>query len=139
MTEQLWSDEQLRAFLDEHLIPETMARLEDQLRRDDALRGRLADLARQRDQGAHTVGDIWRRYRLSCSTRDELGKYVANQLPSEQAGYINFHLQVIGCPVCRANLNDVQSAVSTAPEQQQRRRRLFESSAGRLPRTDRQE
>jgi anti-sigma factor RsiW len=131
VTEQLWSDEQLRAFLDEHLIPEARARLEEQLRRDEHLRRRLSDLARDRDQGSHTVGEIWRRSRLSCPTRDELSGFVVGRLAAEARDYIDFHLTVVGCPVCQANLADLAS--SDPKQQSERRRRLFESSAGRLP------
>jgi hypothetical protein len=47
--------------------------------------------------------------------------------------YIAFHLKVIGCPFCQANLADLQALQQEpAPKAQERRRRFFESSAGYL-------
>ena len=67
------TNEELLAFLDGQLPAERMAELEQALRVDEELRQRLASAVRQHDPGAHSVGAIWRRRRLSCPTRTELG------------------------------------------------------------------
>ncbi len=128
------TDEELRAYLAEQLPAERMAAIERTLRDSEPLRQQLAALARDTDQGGVTVGEVWRRGRLSCPTRSQLGAYLLNALEDAQRNYLDFHLQTLGCRVCNANLTDLQQAQSAAPEKQRRRRKYFESSAGYLRR-----
>jgi hypothetical protein len=87
----------------------------------------------ERDRGEHSLGAIWRRQRLSCPSREELGSYVLQALDRDLQDYIAFHLKVVGCPFCHANLTDLQTLQQEpAPKAQERRRRFFESSAGYL-------
>lgn len=134
MTEPAITDLQLLAYLDEMLPVEQMATIERDLRASEALRLRAAGLARRRDQGAHSVGEIWRRLRLSCPSRDELGNFLLGTLEDGLADYIEFHLRTVGCRFCAANLGDLEQALKSAPETAQRRRKFFESSAGYLRR-----
>ena len=128
-----FGDAQLLAYLDEQLPVEQMAAIERALRGSEPLRNRLAGIARRRDQGAHTVGEIWRRMRLSCPTRSELGAFLLETLEPDAAEYIEFHLRTIGCRYCAANLDDLQHSLDAGAEVQQRRRKFFQSSAGYLP------
>ncbi len=129
-----YSHEELLAYLSEQLPAERMAAVERSLRDSEPLRKQLAALARERDQGGFTVGEIWRRGRLSCPTRSQLGAYLLQALDDGPREYIDFHLQTVGCRVCAANLADLQQATAAAPEKQRRRRKYFESSAGYLRR-----
>ena len=61
-----WTDRELCAWLDEMLPAERMTELEQQLRADESLQSRIAQLIHHLDQGGHTVGEIWQRERLSC-------------------------------------------------------------------------
>ncbi len=126
------SDDDLLAYLDEMLPADRMTAIEAELRGDEALRLRVAALARRRDQGIHSVGEIWRRWRLSCPTRKQLGSFLLGSLEPGEADYIEFHLRSIGCRICAANLHDLERSMRSAPETTDRRRRFFESSAGRL-------
>ena len=63
----------LESYLDEALPPEQMARIEKAAREDCGLAGQLASIQARRDAGVHSLGDIWRRHRLSCPTREQLG------------------------------------------------------------------
>src|SRR4029077_6771549 len=74
------SDEDLLAHLDELLPAERMTAVEADLRADEALRLRTAALAHRRDQGVHSIGEIWRRLRLTCPTRRQLGGYLLQTL-----------------------------------------------------------
>ena len=130
-----FSDEQLLAYLDEMLPVEAMAHLEKSMRSSEPLRHRAASLVRRRDQGAHSVGEIWRRLRLSCPTRSHLGSYLLGTLPDGLAGYVDFHLRTIGCRPCAANLRDLQQAMEATPETSERRRKFYQTSAGYLPKT----
>jgi len=124
---------QLEAYLDEALPAEVMAAIEQELRAQSALVVRLAQLNAQRDAGLHTLGAIWRRWRLTCPGRQELGNYLLGVLPQDVAQYVAFHIDQVGCRTCRANLDDLkrQQRESTQ-EAVARRRRYFQSSAGRL-------
>ena len=128
------TDEELRAYLAEQLPAERMAVIEQSLRESEPLRHKLATLLRETDQGGVTVGEVWRRGRLSCPTRSQLGAYLLGALAEVQREYLDFHLQTVGCRVCQANLADLQQANAAAPEKQRRRRKYFESSAGYLRR-----
>lgn len=125
------SDQALLAYLDESLASEKMAEIEALLRTDTELRNRLAELISRRDSGVHTLGDIWRRNRLSCPSREELGSFLLGAIMDDSANYIRFHLESIGCRYCQANLEDLRS---NQPENvtSARRQRIFQSSVGRV-------
>ncbi|MEX0716145.1 MAG: hypothetical protein WD066_06145 [Planctomycetaceae bacterium] len=131
-----FTDQQLLGYLDEALAVEEMAKVEQALRGSEALRGRLAGLAARRDQGVHSVGDIWRRGRLSCPSREELGTFLVGTLERTRAEYVDFHLRTVGCRYCLANLADLGTHAPTDAGTQRRRSRFFESSAGKLRRSE---
>ncbi len=126
------TDQQLLGWLDEALEPSAMTEIERTLRNSEALRARVSQLLRRRDQGQHTVGEIWRRRRLSCPSRSQLGSYLLGTLDSDLAGYVEFHLQAIACRYCAANLQDLEEARDAEPESRRRREKIFQSSAGYL-------
>ncbi|WP_298859270.1 hypothetical protein [uncultured Gimesia sp.] len=131
--ESPFTDQELLAYLDESLSIELMSLVEEALRSTDSLRVRLAQLSRQRDQGAHSVGEIWRRNHLSCLSRSQLGGYLLETLPPDFLSYVEFHLNQTGCRYCAANLEDLKAGLSTASNEAERRRqKYFQSSAGYL-------
>ena len=129
-----WTDEQIAAFLDEQLPHELMSNLERDLRSSEELRNRVAGLIRRRSHGGHTLSEIWRKGRLSCPSREELGQFLLGILDEGESGYIDFHLRTVGCRYCLANLDDIESSREEAADSTPRRRRFFESSAGYLNR-----
>lgn len=127
------SREQLHAYLDDALSESEMARVEQALRESETLRRSLRQAMQERDRGEHSLGAVWRRERLTCPTREQLGSYLLQVLDDEHQHYIEFHLQVIGCPYCVANFADLQALQQEpAPQARERRRRFFQSSAGYL-------
>jgi hypothetical protein len=125
----------LEAYLDELLPPEEMARIEEALRRDSLLVEQVSGINARRDAGVHSLGEIWRRHRLTCPTREQLGSYLLGALPEDRAEYVAFHMEVIGCRYCRANLTDLKHHQAEEPEVvRTRRRKYFQSSAGYLRR-----
>jgi len=132
MTEHRFTDEELLAWLDEMLPAERMAEVEQAVRDSASLRQVLAGLIRRRDQGERSVGDVWRRERLTCPSRSRLGSYLLGTLEADLAAYIDFHIRTIGCRFCTANLYDLEQAAASSPATANRRRRFFESSAGYL-------
>jgi anti-sigma factor RsiW len=136
MAREEFSDQQLLAYLDEQLPVEEMTAIEKELRDSESLRLRVGRLIQQREQGQHTVGAIWRRHRLSCPTRSQLGEFLLGTLDEGMANYLEFHLTTAGCRYCGANLDDLREAMAETPETERRRRKYFESSAGLLRSSD---
>ena len=125
--------EVLASYLDDALSERQTADIEQQLRQSDTLRQQLRLLSQERDRGEHSVGAIWRRHRLSCPSREQLGSFLLGVLDGEAHDYIEFHLKTIGCAFCQANLTDLQTQQKEAGTQvKQRRKRYFQSSAGLL-------
>jgi anti-sigma factor RsiW len=125
----------LEAYLDEALPVDEMGRVEEALRADPALLARVAEINRRRDAGTHSIGEIWRKHRLSCPPREQLGSYLLDVLDSQTANYIYFHVTEIGCRLCQANLADLrEQQEQAAKEVTQRRTRYFQSSLGYLAR-----
>lgn len=131
-----WTDRELSAWLDEMLPAERMAELEQLLRSDESLQARVAQLIHHRDQGGHSVGEIWQRAGLSCPSRSELSGYLLRTLSPDQNSYVEFHLMTVGCRICQANLKDLEEHANQSKEMSGRRRRFFESSAGLLNSSD---
>lgn len=125
------ADSELLAYLDESLSVDRSAAIEQLLRIDPVLRKRIAVLLEQRDQGGHSIGEIWRRHRLSCLSREQLAEYSRGAVNPDLAAYIDFHLYEIGCRFCQANLDDL---INLMKQKGQRRvqQRYFESSADML-------
>lgn len=128
----MWTDREICAWLDELLPAERMSEFENQLRTDKVLQSRIAQMIRHRDQGGHSIGEIWQRERLSCPTRTELGGFLLGTLGKAESDYIEFHTMTVGCRICQANLNDLEEHVLQSNEAPARRRKFFESSAGLL-------
>ncbi len=125
--------EVLASYLDDALSDRQIADVEQQLRQSETLRQQLRLLLQERDRGEHSVGAIWRRQRLSCPGREQLGNFLLGVLGEDEQDYIEFHLKTIGCAFCQANFTDLQNQQKDgAPQVQQRRRRYFQSSAGLL-------
>lgn len=123
------SDDDLRAYLAETLPGDGMARVEKALRESAELRARLEDIRQDRnDPALHTLGAIWKRARLTCPTREQLGSYLLETLDPEHADYITFHITVAECPFCSANLADLRSKAERANAAVLRRRKIYHSS-----------
>jgi hypothetical protein len=128
------TDADLDAFLDEALPPERMAELELALRDDEELKQRLTAVLGRRDAGVHSLGAIWRRRRLSCPSREQLGSHLLGVLDLAHDEYVRFHLTVVECRYCQASLEDLRDQHSASEEEVvvKRRSRYFQSSAGYL-------
>lgn len=127
---------ELIGYLEEALDVEDMARVEERLRTSSEWTEALRELTGDIDSGEHSVATIWRRHRLTCPSRERLGAYSMGGLPHDEEDYVKFHLEVIKCRWCKANVCDLQTNgqgdQQQDPEVMKRRRRLFASSVGRL-------
>jgi hypothetical protein len=125
----------LQAYLDEALSPAEMTAIEAELRKKPELLKHLSAINARRDAGVHSVGEIWRRQRLSCPTREQLGSYLLGALDGGHTEYIDFHIKTIGCRYCHANLDDLRrQQEETAETTKTRRTKYFQSTAGHLRR-----
>ena len=129
------TDEELLAYVAEQLATEQSVAIEAALRQDPLLASRLRSLLAQEDQGDFSIGNLWRRERLSCPPRAVWAAYVGGRLGDGLSEYLRFHLDAVGCRVCEANLSDLkQPGVAGAAET--RTKKFFQSSAGHLPSVD---
>ena len=125
--------EQLHAYLDDAVSEAESARIERALRESAVLQNRLRLVMQERDRGEHSIGAIWRRQRLSCPGREQLGSFLLDVLDDEHSDYIRFHLETVGCPYCVANLADLKALQQEpATSSRERRQRFVQSSAGYL-------
>jgi hypothetical protein len=135
MLKYVCSDAELEAYLDEALPAEKMTAIEESLRADQELQKRLAAINGRRDAGVHSLGEIWRRHRLSCPTREHLGSFLLGVLPRDAADYVKFHVETIQCRYCAASLVDLKAQQSAAEvDVAARRQKYFQSSVGHLRR-----
>ena len=80
-----------------------------------------------------TVARVWREHRLTCLKRSTLGSYLLGVLDDPWRSYTQLHLDVVGCPLCVANLADLQAEENTRTPADNER--MFQSSVGFLSRT----
>src|SRR5438105_13804217 len=124
-----FTNAELEAYLDESLSAERMAAVEDALRQSEDLQQRLIAINGRRDAGVHSLGEIWRRHRLSCPSRQQLGSYLLGVLPRDESDYIKFHIETIQCRYCTASVGDLKSQHSAAEtDVAHRRQKYFHSS-----------
>jgi hypothetical protein len=135
MARRRWTDADLEAYLEESLTAAEMSELEGILRTDATLLAQLASIIARRDAGVHTLGEIWRRHRVSCPSREQLGSYLLGVLEEDSSAYVAFHLETIGCRYCEANLDDLRQRQDESADVARRRQRYYQSSAGYLRRT----
>jgi hypothetical protein len=128
-------DEALRAYLADALPGELMARVEKALRESSELRERLESVRQGReDGGLHTLGAIWRRSRLTCPSRQQLGSLLLDALDPDLAEYLTFHIEVVECPFCQANMADLKGkAEASGNAARTRHARILNSSRHLLP------
>ena len=125
-------DVMLREYLLDALAPEVSARVEKALRDSAELRAQLEDVRQNRADGQlHTLGAIWHRTRLTCPSRQQLGSYLLEALDPELASYLTFHLEVVECPFCKANLDDLKMQTQTATRPHPRPRTASTASFSR--------
>ncbi len=125
--------EMLRDYLNDSL-PETEAvAVEKALRKKPAVQALFNQIRQEVDRGEHSVGAVWRRERVSCPTREQIGLFLMQALDPDHHDYIEFHLKTIACPLCLANHDDLaRLQTEPAEHRETRKRRIVDSSAGRL-------
>ena len=72
----------------------------------------LADQAQDGQTGLE-VADVWREERVSCPARHWLARKVAGTLDGGPLSFVDFHIEEMDCPWCRANLDDLEAREET--------------------------
>lgn len=128
------TEQDLEAYLDDKLDPVRMAEVEQALRESEELNTLLHALILARDAGEHSVGAIWRRNRLSCPSREQLRNFLTKAMSDDHLDYVRFHLEVIECLFCQADLDDLKSLQDGAGKgRAEKTRKLFEAGRSHLP------
>jgi hypothetical protein len=66
--------------------------------------GELVSSLRDESEGLTiSIADLWVHERISCPHPDIMLGYATGSLDPEQASYVDFHLNVIGCPRCQSH------------------------------------
>ena len=132
-----FSQSDLEAYLDEALPPDEMAAVEDALRADPDMGQRLAAIHGRRDAGVHTLGEIWRRHRITCPSRTQLTLFLDGKLDEEAADYVRFHLEVVHCRLCVASYEDIRiSRQDDVDDSESRHQRFLDGSSTYLKRSE---
>lgn len=130
----MFTPDALRAFVHEALSEPEMAAIERVLRESPLVQALHREVLSQADAGEHSVGGVWRRERITCPTREQLGSYLLKAGDAELWQYIDFHLKTIACEWCLANLDDLSRKQQSKDKTTDRRRKqIYASSAGLLP------
>lgn len=123
----------LRDYLNDALPDAETAAVEKALRDKPEIVALFHEVRQEADASGHTLGGVWRRERISCPTRDQLGAYLLEALDPDQLDYVKFHLTSVGCAFCQANLDDLEKLnAEPAEPAKKRRRRIMDSTAGAL-------
>ena len=132
-----FTDAQLEAYLDESLDPQAAAELEQACRADSELVNRLSSINRRRDEGVHTLGEIWRRHQVGVPSPEEVNDFLAGKLSQDQADYIRFRLDVLKCRYTTALVEAAEQQSAESGEQSKtRREKYFQNSADLLPKIE---
>ncbi|MEO1524500.1 MAG: sigma-70 family RNA polymerase sigma factor [Planctomycetota bacterium] len=79
---------------------------------------------------SHLLTEAWESQRPSCPKRSTLGKFSLGILPSEWEDYVDFHVRVLGCTFCNANLSELELQATATSASDERQDRLFQSTIG---------
>ena len=110
---QITDDDTLRLYLDEALDPQAMATIEKRLRQEPLLLQRLDEIRQSLfDHATHSLGMAWIEGRLTCPARSEWTKHFNGLSETPRSAYLKFHLEVILCPFCLANVTDLRQRQS---------------------------
>ncbi len=120
-----FSQADLEAYLDEALPPDEMAAVEETLRSDPEFSQKLVAIHGRRDAGVHTLGEIWRRHRLTCPSREQLTLYLDKQASDDESTYIKLHLEEVQCRLCNASFEDINLQRQDADDQTASRHQRF--------------
>ena len=78
-----------------------------------------------------SLHQIWENQRPSCPKRTTLGKFSLQILPDDWTDFVDFHVNLLGCSYCRANLDEFADE-SGSDDSNEFSQQLFQSTIGFL-------
>ena len=109
-----------------------LKRLRASLNRDLGDQGEPTDIESTFLPSLHQV---WENLRPSCPKRTTLGKFSLQLLPDDWTDFVHFHVELLGCSYCRANLAELE-AESEESGSEDFSQQLFQSTIGFLNRAE---
>ena len=109
-----------------------LKRLRASLNRDLGDQGEPTDIESTFLPSLHQV---WENLRPSCPKRTTLGKFSLQLLPDDWTDFVHFHVELLGCSYCRANLAALE-AESEESGSEDFSQQLFQSTIGFLNRAE---
>ena len=82
-----------------------------------------------------SLHQVWENLRPSCPKRTTLGKFSLQLLPDDWTDFVHFHVELLGCSYCRANLAELE-AESEESGSEDFSQQLFQSTIGFLNRAE---
>ena len=76
--------------------------------------------------------DLWQEQRFTCPKRSTIGSWRLGSLDKDWSDYVKFHIENLGCNICKANLDDLVNELEKKSEYETVRQKIFESSIGFL-------
>lgn len=89
--------------------------IRDHVTRNGGLR--LDEELGEGDASASLLTEVWEDQRLTCPKRSTIGRHLLGTLEEPWKGYVDFHVNTLGCTFCRANVEDLQKQTAEAPRQ----------------------
>ncbi len=108
-----FSDDDLEEYRQDRMPAPRLVQFENLLGSDATFRARYERFLEEHPDPyhEHSIRAIWMRHRLTCVERPRLLHYLRGNLEDAERGYIDFHLKVVGCVMCQANLDDLQAQI----------------------------
>lgn len=125
MTED-FTDEELLAWQEETLPVSRMRQMEAAFRNSPEFVERYRKLQEQLDQGGLTLGEVWRRHRIGCFSKEMLARHARGETSAGLSEQILFHLQTVECVWCQAVFETLNE------DDLNRTQRVFQTSLGGL-------
>lgn len=82
-----------------------------------------------------SLHQVWENQRPSCPKRTTLGKFSLQLLPDDWTDFVHFHVNLLGCSYCQANLVELEDESATT-DSDRFNEELFQSTIGFLQRAD---
>ncbi|MBN2063521.1 MAG: sigma-70 family RNA polymerase sigma factor [Sedimentisphaerales bacterium] len=100
----------------------------------EKLKGMLSDNSELPEGGSidGLLSETWVEGRFTCPKRSTIGSWLLGTLDEDWSAYVDFHLNTVGCAICRANLDDLESTIKQKQQENVLRQKIFESSIGFL-------
>src|SRR4029079_4412978 len=88
-----------------------------------------AELSAESESTDSLLTEVWEQWRFTCPKRSTIGKFLLGTLQDPCTGYVDFHVNRLGCRFCRANIEDLQKASDEA-DAKRTQQKIFESTIG---------